>query len=172
VIAQIYVLRFGRARDFLTSIVEFLCYDSTMMSERQITFPTSAMLSPIAMRFGLRFIVLFGSVARDMANSESDIDLGILAEQPLTFDKRLEIWSALSALFLVDVDLAVLNHADPVLRFEVASSGRILFESKPFAWENWKSYAFRQYWDTKKFRDDLKGYVSRRAEEIRNAISK
>ena len=140
------------------------------MSRPQISIPTSKMLDPIARQFGLRFVVLFGSLARGIANSESDIDLGILAERPLTFDERLEIWSALTPLFSGDVDLAVLNHADPILGFEVASSGMILFEYKPFAWENWKSYAFRQYWDTKKFRDDLKRYVSRRAEEMRNVI--
>jgi predicted nucleotidyltransferase len=140
------------------------------MDERQISIPTKEVLAPIAKRFGLRLIVLFGSVARGKTNAESDVDLAVLAMRLLTFEERLEVWSALSPLFSVDVDLAVLNHADSLLGFEVACSGKVLFENKLYAWEDWKSYAFRQYWDTEKFRDDLRKYVSRRAEEMRHAV--
>ena len=157
---------------FFNSIIEILCYDSRDMDRSQISFPTSEMLAPIARQFGLRLIVLFGSVARRVANSESDVDLGILANRPLNFDERLEIWSMLSPLFSAEVDLAVLDHASPILKFEVAAHGKVLFEKSPLSWENWKSYAFRQYWDTEKFRDDIRRYVARSAEEMRHAAVK
>ena len=142
------------------------------MDRRQVALPTSEMLAAVASRFGIRFIVLFGSAARGKMDEESDVDLGILTEWFLTFDERLEVWSALSPLFSVDVDLAVLNHASPILKFEVATHGKVLFEQSPLAWEKWKSYAFRQYWDTEKFRDDIRRYVARSAEEMRHAAVK
>jgi predicted nucleotidyltransferase len=134
-----------------------------------VSLPSREVLAPIAERFGLRLIVLFGSAARGRANSESDIDLGVFVDRPLTVNKRLKLWSALSSLFSVDVDLTVLNHVDPVLAFEAARDGKALFEGEPYFWDKWKSYAFRQYWDTEKFRGDLKRYIARRAQEITHA---
>ena len=138
------------------------------MAAKLPTLPTSEQLQPVAQKFGVRLIVLFGSAARGKIHEESDVDIAVLAERPLTFNQRLKLWSALSPLFSVDVDLAVLNHAAPLLKFQVARDGKILFQQHPSVWDNWKSYAFRQYWDTKKFRDDLRKYVSRAAEEMRH----
>ena len=105
------------------------------MTVISISLPPREVLLPIAERFGLRLIVLFGSVARGRANSESDIDLGVFVDRPLTVNKRLKLWSALSSLFSVDVDLTGLNHVDPVLAFEAARDGKALFEGEPYFWD-------------------------------------
>ena len=139
------------------------------MAAKLPTLPTSEQLQPVAQKFGVRLIVLFGSVVRGRIHEESDIDVAVLTERPLTFNKRLKLWSALSPLFSMDVDLTVLNHAEPVLKFQVARHGKVLFEQHPLTWDNWKSYAYRQYWDTEKFRADLGRYISRVAEEMRHA---
>ncbi|MBU2611692.1 MAG: nucleotidyltransferase domain-containing protein, partial [Chloroflexi bacterium] len=132
-------------------------------------FPSVEQLKPLAKNFGLRLIVLFGSTARGVMNRESDIDLGVLSEKPLSPVQRRRLWSALSALFPADVDLTVLNHADPLVSYQIASEGVILFETVSFAWETWKSYAMRRYWDTHKFRESQSVYLARRAEELRHA---
>ncbi|MEW5940881.1 MAG: nucleotidyltransferase domain-containing protein [Chloroflexota bacterium] len=134
-----------------------------------VSLPSREDLQPIAKRFGLRLIVLFGSAARGRTHADSDMDIAVLAERPLTFNQRLKLWSALSPLFSRDVDLAVLNFAAPLLKFQVARDGKVLFQQNPFAWDNWKSYAFRQYWDTEKFRGDLSRYLSKAAEKMRHA---
>ena len=128
--------------------------------------PTQKQLQPIAKKYGLRFIVLFGSVARGRVHEESDIDIGIYLERPISFSKRLKLWLELSEIFRAEIDLAVLNHAEPVFGSLVSRDGKLLYEGKKYAWENWRSYKTRQYWDTKKFRDDLERYVARRAQEI------
>jgi predicted nucleotidyltransferase len=128
--------------------------------------PTKKQLQPIAQKFGIRFIVLFGSVARGRTHEESDIDVGVYMDKPIAFNKRLKLWLALSELFQTEIDLAVLNHAEPVFGFEISRDGQLLYENKIYAWENWRSYKTRQFWDTKKFRDDLKRYISRRANEV------
>ena len=134
-------------------------------------FPYAEQLQSLAHDFGLRLIVLFGSTARGASGQESDIDLGVLAERPLSPAQRLNLWSALSSLFPADVDLTVLNHADPLVNYQVASEGVILLEMVPNAWETWKSYAVRHYWDTGKFREGLKTYLASRAEEMRHAAA-
>jgi predicted nucleotidyltransferase len=134
--------------------------------------PTSEQLQLIAQKFGVRLIVLFGSVARGKIHEESDIDIGVLTDRPITFNKRLKLWYELSSLFRADIDLAMLNHAEPVFGFQVARDGKLLFERDKFVWENWRSYKIRQYWDTKKFRDDLERYLARRVKEMRYASAK
>ena len=134
--------------------------------------PTSKQLQPIAQKFGVGLIVLFGSVARGKIHEESDIDIGVLTDRPITFNKRLKLWLELSSLFRADIDLAMLNHAEPVFGFQVARDGKLLFERDKFVWENWRSYKIRQYWDTKKFRDDLERYLARRVKEMRYASAK
>jgi predicted nucleotidyltransferase len=144
-------------------VIQFLEIKMTSIS---VSLPAKEVLKPIVQKFGIRFIVLFGSVVRGTTNAESDIDLGVLTNRPLTFNQQLKLWGALSPLFNIEVDLVVLNHANPVLAFEVASTGDLLFEDKPNTWDNWKSFSFRQYWDTGKFRSDLRRFITRRAEEM------
>lgn len=134
--------------------------------KKPIELPSKKQLQPIAQKYGLRFIVLFGSTARGRTHEESDIDIGVFTERPITFNKRLKLWLELSQLFRAEIDLAVLNHAEPVFGSLVSRDGKLLYEGKKYAWENWRSYKTRQYWDTKKFRDDLERYIARRAQEI------
>jgi len=140
-----------------------------MMIEPRAGFPSAEQLELLAKTFGLRLIVLFGSTARGVMNQDSDVDLGILSEKPLSPARRQHLWSALSALFPADVDLTVLNHADPLVCYQVASEGIILHEAIANGWEIWKSYAVRRYWDTHKFRESRSAYLTRRVEELRHA---
>jgi len=139
-----------------------------MMIEYHAGFPSAEQLKPLAKTFGLRLIVLFGSTARGVTNRESDVDLGVLSQKPLSPAQRQRLWSALSALFPADVDLTMLDHADPLVSYQVASEGVVLFEAVSNAWETWKSYAVRRYWDTHKFRESQSAYLTRRAEELRH----
>ncbi len=139
------------------------------MAVNPLVLPSKEQLQPIAKKYGLRFVVLFGSVARGRTHAESDIDIGVYTEKPIPFNKRLNLWLELCKAFNAEIDLAVLNHAEPVFGALVSRDGKLLYEGIKYAWENWRSYKTRQYWDTKKFRDDLERYIARRAEEIPHA---
>jgi len=139
------------------------------MSPNLAGFPSEAQLKPLAEEFSLRLIVLFGSTARGAMTRESDIDLGILAEKPLWPAQRKRLWNALSRLFPADVDLTMLDHVGTPVSYLVAREGSVLVETVPNAWETWKSYALRHYWDTYKFRKSQSTYLSRRADEMRHA---
>jgi len=70
---------------------------------------------------------VFGSAQAGQVPEGSDLDIALLVEQQLTFAEWLEILGHLQArLQFDDIDLVVLNEANPILRFE-AVSGKLLF---------------------------------------------
>lgn len=131
--------------------------------------PSAEQLGAIAEQYNLRFVVLFGSQVREQTHEGSDVDVAIWLGRDLSTDERLELWGALTRLFEADVDLTTLNRAEPLLLHQIASTGQSLYESEEWAWENFKSYAYRYYWDSTKFFADMARYVSRRAEGMRRA---
>ncbi len=129
--------------------------------------PPPEQLQPIAEQYALRLIALFGSQIKGQTHASSDVDVAIWMERPLSAEERLELWSALTRLFQAEVDLTALNQAEPLLLYQVVSTGQPLYESEEWAWENLKSYGYRRYWDSGNFFADMARYVSRRAEEMR-----
>lgn len=131
--------------------------------------PSKAQLKSIAEKYGLRLIVLFGSQVTRRTHSESDVDVAVWTSRPLASSRRARLWMELSDAFQVEVDLAVLNHAEPLLLHHVATRGKLLYENKRWAWEEFKGYAFRYYQDTQKYRDDLARYLKREIQGPRHA---
>jgi predicted nucleotidyltransferase len=92
---------------------------------------------------GLDLLVLFGSRARGDSHPGSDWDLGYLAGPELDFYGLL---ARLVLLLGTDrIDLVNLNRTNGLLRFRVASEGKLLFESSEDVFE---SFAFEaiSYW--------------------------
>ncbi len=102
----------------------------------------------------LQLLILFGSAARGRMRRTSDIDVAVQCEGAADLD----------ALFMVlaprlkssRLDLVDLRHAGPLLAFEVARSGRVLFERSAGAFRTFQSLASRRYADTRKLRDAQK----------------
>lgn len=122
-------------------------------------FPSRRRLRPIAEKYGLRLIVAFGSQVNGHTHPESDVDVAVLAEKRLPFARQLDLWLELSQAFRADVDLSVLNHAEPLLLYQVARKGRVLYQVERRAWPEFRGYAHRYYWDTQKLRDNLNRYI-------------
>jgi predicted nucleotidyltransferase len=106
--------------------------------------PSKAALKGIAERYGLDLIVLFGSHATGQARQTSDVDVAVrvtgggrkrsIAGRPcdvLEREGRLvnDLSDALQAA--ENLDLTMLNHASPLLRYQVARSGRPLYQAEP-----------------------------------------
>ncbi len=129
--------------------------------------PSAQELEPIARQHDLRLIVLFGSQLSGRAHPDSDVDVAILPAHRLSLHERGEIWAALCDLFEAEVDLGMLDHAQPLFMYHVAE-GQMLYESEPCVWANFKLYARRQFWDTAPLRQALSRYLDRRVEEMRH----
>jgi predicted nucleotidyltransferase len=70
---------------------------------------------------------VFGSAQEGHVRAGSDLDIGVLFAVPPSLDALADLRADLQEAWQFDnVDLVVLNHASPILRFE-AVSGRLLF---------------------------------------------
>ncbi len=98
----------------------------------------------------LELLVLFGSAVKGRARSRSDIDLGVRCGGPADLDA---LYLAIAPRLGTDrLDLVDLRRADPLLAFEVARTGRLLFERQPGVFRRFQSLASRRYCDTAKLR--------------------
>lgn len=89
--------------------------------------------------------VLFGSEASDTAQPDSDLDVGVAG--PFACDRLSSLEVELSRRAGRQVDLVSLDTAPPLLRFEVARTGRVLVERAPHLWPDFKARAMVDWWD-------------------------
>lgn len=98
----------------------------------------------------LQLLILFGSVVRGRARSRSDVDLAVQCDGPVDLDA---VYLALAPRLGTDrLDLIDLRRAGPLLAFEVARTGRLLFERHPGIFREFQSLASRRYCDTERLR--------------------
>ena len=70
-------------------------------------------------RFGAKSIAIFGSVARDEAQLESDLDVLVEFDGPATFDRYMDLKFFLEKLLSCPVDLVTHKALKPRLRPQV-----------------------------------------------------
>ena len=121
-----------------------------------------AQLEPLSREFDLDFVALHGSVAKGKESRTSDIDLAVLARNPV--DMIQLTYRVIAALGRDDVDISDLRTAGPTLSFSVARYGRPILERTPGSFLKFCSLAARKYYDAEKFR--------RARRELLNAFAK
>lgn len=81
----------------------------------------------------LRLALLFGSVSRSEAGRESDVDLAVLAEGPLSSERREHLVRAVAEVTGRPVDLIDLARVGEPLLGEILRHGRPVLERDPEA---------------------------------------
>lgn len=94
----------------------------------------------------LKLAVLFGSTARGEARPRSDVDLGILLD-PYSVELRFRVEADLGRAAGRPVDVILLDGAPPLLRFEIAREGILLFQREDHLWTGFKAKAMVDWWD-------------------------
>jgi len=94
----------------------------------------------------LRLVVLFGSTARGKATRRSDVDLGVSVE-PDTSAVRRRVQMELERAAGRSLDIVFLDGAPPLLRFEIAKDGILLFQRQDDLWRRFKERALIDWWD-------------------------
>lgn len=119
-------------------------------------------LPEIAARHGIRLVVRFGSTVGRPTHPRSDVDLGVLlTEPPASLRQLAELHADLQALFPDrEVDLAVLNRADPLFLKKVAERCRLLYGASRELHEL-RMHAFRRYQDHRRYLALERAYVRR-----------
>ncbi len=94
---------------------------------------------------------LFGSHARGVATSRSDVDLAVdpAPSDPSTArSRKLDMLTDLVAAGFEDVDLVILDGDDPVLRFEAMSPNALVYAAPGYDAPEAFAQALRVYDDT------------------------
>lgn len=124
-------------------------------------------LEEIAGRHGLVLIVQFGSSVAGPTHPRSDIDIGVLLDRarlgPGEFAELVHDLQRLSPDR--EVDLAILNHADPLFLKKITETCRLLYGS-PRRLQRLKLYAFKRYQDHRKYLDMERRFVTRALQEL------
>jgi predicted nucleotidyltransferase len=121
----------------------------------------AAELERIARTHGIRLLLQFGSTVTGHVHARSDVDLAVLLDRPsLTLEARAALVHDLQALFPgVEVDLGILNHADPLFLKKVTDTCRLL-QGTPAELRRLQLLAFRRYQDHRKYFDLERRFVA------------
>jgi predicted nucleotidyltransferase len=116
----------------------------------------------LAREHGIELIIQFGSTVSGATHAASDLDLAVLlAHAPESLASEADLVAGIQALVPGrDVDVAILNHADPLLLKQVTEGGVLVFGS-PRRFQGFKLYAFRRYQDHRRFFQMEREYVAR-----------
>ncbi len=101
-------------------------------------------LAAAAEALGLRLVVLFGSRARGgRAHPASDLDVGVVAGAHRV--SLLEVHRTLAPVFGGEnLDVALLNDADPLFRYEVFARSELLY-GDPDLYAEYCAFAYRAF---------------------------
>jgi len=112
-------------------------------------------LEHISNRYGLDMVVLFGSQAAGRAVPGSDVDVAVRMRHRDWEDPEIELDLVGELIDAFggdgDVDVSFLNGASPLLLFEVARTGRPVYQREPTTFFEFQSYAARRYYNHQKF---------------------
>jgi predicted nucleotidyltransferase len=103
--------------------------------------------------YGLELLIIFGSYESKNFNENSDLDLAVKIKNVVQLKKdQPVILSKISALFnQIPVDLILLNHAEPLIKFKIASEGTLLYQKETGLFDKFQVRAAAEHNDAKKF---------------------
>ena len=117
-------------------------------------------LSAIVRKHDIRLLLQFGSTVSGHAHASSDMDVAVLlAARPASLEAHAELIADLQALLPDrDVDVALINGADPLFLKQITERCRLL-SGTPSALHELKMYAFTRYQDHRRFLEMEREYV-------------
>lgn len=106
----------------------------------------------IAQKHGIVLALRFGSSVAGQTHSKSDVDVAVLLDRSnVTLQEHTALLQGLQPLFRDrELDLAVINHADPLFLKKITDNCEILY-GPPERLQALKLYAFKRYQDHRKF---------------------
>jgi predicted nucleotidyltransferase len=116
----------------------------------------------IARRHGIELLLEFGSVVTGQVHPRSDLDLAVLFDRPVvSFEELADLQHALQSLSPDrEVDLAIINHADPLFLRRITEACRLLHGSARGLAEL-RIHAFKRYQDHRRYLALERPYVDR-----------
>lgn len=100
----------------------------------------------LAAKYKLKLIMVFGSFARGTAKANSDIDIAVVSLGKLSMSDELELAAELAEILKGEIDLAAVNHANPLFLHQISRDAVLLGGSKTDFFK-FKLNAFHRYND-------------------------
>ena len=121
-------------------------------------------------RESLALAVVFGSTVSGRRTARSDLDLAFWVAGKRIEGRELDLTNRLmQTLHRNDIDVVVLNHANPLLQWQVASSGKPLYERRAGSFRWFQIYAMKRYDDIKKLLALQEQFLDRFVKGVRPA---
>lgn len=134
----------------------------------QINSSNKKSIKKIGDKYNLSLILVFGSQAKGEKHQNSDLDIGVLAEREFDFEEYSRLYSDLSEVFgNQNVDLVLINHADPLFLKQILENCQIFYGSKKTLAEL-KLYSFKRYCDYRRYLDSERKFVHQFIKELNN----
>lgn len=111
-------------------------------------------LASVCRRQTVGLLIAFGSVVRGLRRPGSDLDLAVwITTDNMPPQALVELEVALRPLFPGErLDLVLLNRASPLLQFQVAQHGAVLFEATSGTFHAFQVLASKRHADTEHLR--------------------
>jgi predicted nucleotidyltransferase len=131
--------------------------------ERDPAAQTAVRLEGLAKQYGIRLMLQFGSTVAGTTHPGSDMDIAVMFEGgQVPLRALFEVGEELREMFPgQEIDLAVLNHADPLFLKQITDRCRLLF-GRPRDLATLRLYAFKRYQDHRRFLALERRFVSSR----------
>lgn len=115
-------------------------------------------LLTIVKKYNIELLVYFGSFQTEYYNKESDIDIAFLTAGTIKIDDQISLLEDLIRFHRKsEIDLIDLRRADPVLRYEVALNGKVLYEKEEGLFERYSLFYIKRLYELKPvIEDELK----------------
>ena len=139
------------------------------MELKEIIAVNKVTLNEIVEKYNIELLVYFGSYGTKFYNSESDIDIAFLSADHLSIQEKLELLEDLIHYHKKsEIDLVDLRTADPVLRYEIAVNGRVLFEKEENLFERYSLFYIKSIYEHKSVLEDKMRKIAISVEEVLN----
>lgn len=113
---------------------------------------------------GVVALLIFGSHARNRETPQSDLDIAVLFARDSLPDlnKQLTFKADLENMARKDVDVIILNNANPILKYQVFKYGKILELKNRNLYEQFLVRSLNEYDDLKMIRRVIEESLSQR----------
>ena len=110
----------------------------------------------------LKMVLIFGSAATGKSHPQSDIDIAVkLSEASINFTDFADLQYDMQKIFPSgEVDLAIINYADPLFLKKIMETAILLYGNKKDLAEL-KIYAYKRYVDHQRYFNLEKNYVDK-----------
>lgn len=129
-------------------------------------------LEAICYHYKLSLVILFGSEAEGASTRGSDIDIAVWSkEKDIRVKYEINLLATMVEFFACDgIEVIILNYADPLLQYEVAFKGRLLYEKQPGEFSNFQLQAMKRNNDAQKFYQLDQIYIKNFLKGIRSDV--